>query len=312
MPVPRSPKEIDRYIRDNLDPSKGLREGLPARQFLKKTADVSVISYPKSGKTWLSYMATSYIADYLGCAPSAARHIVNKGFLRTLSPEAQGLYIKEVIRCRTEDRWAPLIRFLHLESIDQPFFALKPIRPPSTSCNVLLLRDPRDIVVSHFHHVVTKNSGVVDALGRKRKLPDDYEIGEFIRSDFLGIRHILHYAERWSRWAAKNGAPIFYYEDFVGATKATLRDFLLAVGVSGIEPPLIRKSIDDAAFDRMAEAELRLHEKLGVKGTKPSRRRMRKGKVGGFVEEVSKDDAVYMTRVMTRAAIPALKRYLPT
>ena len=177
---------------------------------------------------------------------------------------------------------------------------------------MLLLRDPRDIVVSHFHHVVTKNSGVVDALGRKRKLPDDYEIGEFIRSDFLGIRHILHYAERWSVGQRKTGLR--------SSTMRTLlehqrRRFAISCWPSACpasSPPLIRKSIDDAAFDRMVEAELRLHEKLGVKGTKPSRRRMRKGKVGGFVEEVSKDDAVYMTRVMTRAAIPALKRYLPT
>ena len=78
---------------------------------------------------------------------------------------------------------------------------------------------------------------------------------------------------------------------------------LLAVGVSAIEPHLLRKSVDGATFDRMAAAELRLHEKLGVKDTVPSRRRMRKGKVGGYADEVSEEDPDPASRRLLRRAL---------
>ena len=299
-----------RFILENLGDDARLRPGLSPRTFVANTADTTVLSYPKSGKTWVSYMVTAYIAEYLGCPPKAAAHVGKKGVLRTLSPEVQERYVGAVATHRTADRWAPLISFGLQDSLGTPFFATKDISPPRTERTIILLRDPRDIVVSHFHHVTKKNSGVVHAAGGKRELPKDYEIGEFLRSDFLGIRHILSYAGRWSRWAIANGASIFFYEDFVAQPKATLRDFLLAAGVSGIDPAILRKSIDNAAFDRMAQAELRLHEKLGVEDTEPSRRRMRKGKVGGYVDEVSEEDAAFMTRVMTNTDIQALRRYL--
>ena len=69
---------------------------------------------------------------------------------------------------------------------------------PDPGRHILLLRDPRDVVVSHFHHIMRKNRGEVSVLGRPCVLPKDYDLSEFIHSDFFGIRHVVAYIEYWT------------------------------------------------------------------------------------------------------------------
>lgn len=304
-----SAAERARFIAESLGKDRGLREGLTPRKFLASAVDTVVLSYPKSGKTWLSYMATTYIVNYLGADPNAAEHVNRKGLLRTISPESQERFVSAVVRNRTPERWAPLLQFAHHDQLGIPYFLTEPVRPPTADRAVLLLRDPRDIVVSHFHHKVVKNGGAIDVAKRSVSLPEDYEIGEFIRSDYLGIRHVLAYISRWASWAQESGAPVFYYEDFVHRPRETLASFVRAIGMSEAEPAAIAKAVDSNTFSRLRDAEEKARKRSGV-ATDDGNRRMRRGKPGGFADELSAEDSAYMTRVMERSGIAAIRRYL--
>lgn len=301
-------EQRDRYIADSLDPDLGLRSDIHPREFLERSADATIVSYPKSGKTWIAYLLTNYIARQLGFTELFER-LTGEGGLRTFAPESRRGYLGAVAARRGIDRWAPLIRFMHQDSLGYPYFAPKTLGAPGTDRHILLVRDPRDVLVSHFHHVIIKNRGVFDAHRDKPHLAADTEIGEFIRSEFLGIRHVLAYYAGWSRWAAANSAPVVHYEDFVAEPKPALAQLLAALGVSQVSDDLVAEAVAAASFERLQTAERSAQMERG-REDEASSRRMRRGRAGGYVDEVSDEDAAFMTRVMDRADIPVLRRYL--
>lgn len=150
------------YIAASLDPDTGIRSDIEPGVFLEAAADATIISYPKSGRTWLSYLVSRYIAGYLGFS-ELHDGITGEGGLWTWAPEARRGYLAEVAKRRTGTRWAPLIRFIHLDSLGYPYFAPKTLGAPGTDRKIFLVRDPRDILVSHYHHIVDKNKGVFGA-----------------------------------------------------------------------------------------------------------------------------------------------------
>lgn len=296
------------YIAAALDAERGLRAEIDPRAFLGQAADATILSYPKSGKTWVAYLVTQYIARYLGFR-EAFEEWTGAGGLRTFAPESRRGYLGAVAARRTPQRWAPLIRFMHQDSLGYPYFAPKTLGAPGTARHILLIRDPRDVLVSHFHHIVVKNKGVFDAHRDKPHLAPDTEIGEFIRSDFLGIRHLLAYCAGWGRWAAETGAPVVYYEDLVAEPERSLAALLRHLGVSDVEDELVREAVEAAAFDRLRSAESSAKRDSG-KADDASSRRMRRGKAGGYVDELGAEDVAYLGRVMERADVPILRRYL--
>ena len=303
------PEALREYIAEALDPETGIRSDIEPRAFLEAAADTTIISYPKSGKTWLAFLASRYIAGYLGFSELFEGLIGGEAGLRTFAPEARRAYLGQVAARRTERRWAPLIRFVHLDSLGYPYFAPKTLGAPATARHVLLVRDPRDILVSHYHHIASKNQGVFDAHRDKPAIAKDFEIGEFLRSDFFGIRHVLAYYSGWGRWAESVNAAVFHYEDFVSDPEGALALFLKEIGVSSVDDDLVTRSVDAASFDRLRAAES--NAKLGRgQADDPLTRRMRRGKVSGFVDEMSGEDAVYLARIMERADVPILRRYL--
>jgi len=303
-----TPEERRRYIAESLDPERGLQEDVEPRVFLGQAADATILSYPKSGKTWIAYLVTNYIARLLGFRELFDKLTAGEG-LSTFAPEARRGYLGAVAARRTPERWAPLVRFMHQDSLGYPYFAPKTLGAPGTDRHVILVRDPRDVLVSHYHHVVVKNRGVFDAHRDKPTIAPDTEISEFIRSDFLGIRHLLAYYAGWSRWAAANDAAITYYEDFIDAPEDALADLLRAIGVGDVRPDIVAEAVAASAFDRLSAAESDAKRAEG-RSDEASSRRMRRGKAGGYVDEISAEDAAFLTRVMARADIPVLKRYL--
>lgn len=302
--------EMDRsaYVATALDPETGLRADIEPRQFLEDAADATILSYPKSGKTWIAYLVTHYVARYLGFS-ELFEELTGGGGLRTFAPESRRGYLGSVAARRTPERWAPLVRFMHQDSLGYPYFAPKTLGAPGTARHVLLVRDPRDILVSHFHHVIIKNRGVFDAHREKPQLSPDTEIGEFIRSEHFGIRHVLAYFAGWGRWADANHVPVRHYEDFLSDPEAALSGLLADLGVSEIVPTLVRDAVEAASFDRLQSAERNAQRERG-KDDDPSSRRMRRGQAGSHRDEVSAEDSAFMTRVMERASLPLLERYL--
>ncbi len=110
----------------------------------------TVVSYPKSGRTWFSTIYFHYARHVFGALdlPQQSLHMPdrNVAFQQLLAERAKGGVF-------------PVCVFTHLG-----FSALKPFETDGTPwpdkahtvlkkpC-VLIVRDPRDVVVSHYHHL---------------------------------------------------------------------------------------------------------------------------------------------------------------
>lgn len=274
-----------------------------AERLLRENADVSVVSFPKCGRTWLSLMATSYIARSLG-EPEIAEHIT-EGRLRSLVPERERDYVLTLMRLREEGKVAPLLLFLHKVDYFLPYF-WRPQTSSSTDRNIVLVRDPRDVVVSFYHHIVHKNRGRV-SLKPKASVARDTSLPEFIYSDILGFRRIVRYMSTWIAWANETGGLVIHYEDLVAGADAEMTRFLRHSGIEDPDPALIEAVVRDYSFDTLRRAE----KEMGKERIDPALRRMRKGKIGGFRDEVDAREVAFMDAVLLAERSEALDRYRP-
>ena len=187
------------------------------RQLLASKADATVVSFPKSGRTWLSFMLTYYTTRFLGHAEADNLFVGDR--IADIIPDRRKDFITFVMSARTRRHCAPVVMFSHQREQIVP--RLK------TKRNVLLVRDPRDIIVSYFHHVVGRGKGRrLEAAGLGRRPT----ISSFLQLEDFGFDNLLKYLDRWTTWADRTGTPKLYFEDIVADPEEEFRKFLSAVG----------------------------------------------------------------------------------
>lgn len=160
---------------------------------------------------------------------------------------------------------------------------------------LLLYRDPRDTAVSGYHH---KN---------KRLGGYDGSISQFIRDPHHGVEKIVHFNQIWMDLAKqRNDMLVVSYEEM----KINAADVLLKVGeFFGRE--LDRSQVEEVVmanhFDRMKQRESAGNFAKQYGGALKPRDlsdddsfKVRKGKVGGFREELSAEDIAFCEEAMRR------------
>jgi len=196
-------------------------------------ADAVVVSYPKSGRTWLRAFLAAYFQQALGLATDALFGFDNYHAL---------------------DRRVPRILFTHDAYFDARLddhrlaLRLRPRRP------VFLARDPRDTVVSSYFQNrfrMAPEKRVIYALDR----PEVAEIDGFVMDAELGLPHVLAFYERWARrLPLLPEMPILRYEDLKAEPASGFARLLEAVGVTP-EPAALVEAIAATSFERMREKE---------------------------------------------------------
>lgn len=138
---------------------------------------------------------------------------------------------------------------------------------------IYVLRDPRDVMVSYWHH---------------KRLTDktfDLTMIEFIRStDHWPCNWDVH-VENWLSGNYKNILPV-RYEDMQVKPHQILEEVMDFMEVSH-DRATVEKAVYASQFDRMKQLE----EKFGVDGANGSteERFIRRGKVGTWSEELDDD-----------------------
>jgi len=221
---------------------------------LKPPEKIVLVSFPKSGRTWLRVML-----------------------------DAAGVHIDY-----THDQSGHLGQ-RHFTEMEHDKSGYKDQRV------VLLVRDPRDVVVSGYFQA-TKRIGVYDG-----------SISDFIRDPKHGIEKIIIFN---SDWLASAGVPkgfcLIKYEDM----HTRLREVLTEV-IRFADPkrplPDLDKIMELGRFENMREMENsgELAKKYGriLKPGDPTdveSFKCRKGKVGGYAEYLSEDDINYCDEMMEK------------
>ena len=240
----------------------------------KRRQKVSIVSYPKSGRTWLRVLIGKALCDRFDLDEQVI-------FDKHRMAEAAGLHISYT----HEDAGISDRRPYADLGTDKSQYAKRKV--------LLLVRDPRDILVSCYCHL------------SKRTRSDAFRgsIAEFVRSDTYGIRKILAFYNIWE--AGRQALPetsVLRYEDMHADPRLSLRTVLDFIGAQDIDDAAIARAVEYASFNnmkRLEEAKYFASRKMKPGDSEDDESyKVRRGVVAGYRDYLSPDDCRYIDDVM--------------
>lgn len=221
--------------------------------------DVYMVSFPKCGRTWLRVMVGRAMQLHYGL--EEGRGIVE---LHRLAEQKAGV---PCIYASHDDFWFQA----RPEDLDDDKMRYRGSRV------VLLVRDPRDVIVSFYHHRSARDfSGSID---------------DFIDQREGGFRSLLAF---YDNWAANLETPaeclVVRYEDLHASTGDELRRVLDFIGIA-VSDDVLDEAVGYGSFDNMRRLEER--NALGTEKLKPRKPgdyrtyKTRRGTVGGHRDELT-------------------------
>lgn len=249
-----------------------LTENLPT-----KNEKRLVCGFPKTGRTWLRFMLANALSVEYGLGVD-----IDLNNVYSLVPNEQSGTLPGQPSFDFEDV-IPKIEMSHS----------KYRKEYETDRLVFMTRDPRDIIVSHWLH---------DTLQVKIY---DGTLGDYVRSPNRGIGAYLDHLESWAPNISNE--QVITYEGMRKYPRATVSDVFgqLGIEVSG-------QSVDTAVglgdIRRMRNLEL----KTGIAGhdydrSNPEARRVRAGRIGGYINYLTQDDLAYIDYAVSRSSPEAAR-----
>ncbi len=254
-----------------------LRAALSPRAIrAERRADVLLISYPKCGRTWLTMLLARALATHAG--------LDDVDYLANDLPWREGL---------------PRIRISH---DDNPHW--KTARGLARSKRryrgksvVLLVRDPRDVVVSMYFE------------RSRRERAYSGTLHEFLHEARGSLATILAYYNVWARERAQpRGFCLVRYEDLKRDTAAEVARILRFAGLAPADAH-VQEAVRFASFENMRAMEagdvlgsgrLRARDPNDAESFKT-----RKAKVGGFVDYMTPAEIAWMERSIRETLDPS-------
>lgn len=238
---------------------------------------VYIISYPKSGRTWLRVLLGKALCDRFGLDKKwlLSTHILTRqaGILSTLFTHDSS---------DTGKSWTQL-------ETDKSRYRNKKV--------VFLVRDPKDLIVSsYFHHT-------------KRKNKFNGTISEFIRSDGYGIRKIIGFYKIWfENQTLPKDFLLLRYENLHEDAASCLRSLLAFIEAPPMPEKIVSDAVEFSSFENMRKMEMssnfqRTSMKPGDPGDESSYK-VRQGKIGGYVNYLSEEDIEFLDRIILETGHP--------
>lgn len=254
------------YFRDNKIDSSELSK--------QRDADAYIISFPRSGRTWLRLMLGKYISDLAGIAPRD---------------------ISKIYKITSQLDGIPTVGFVH----DGSSFAGRNLRADELGVSkgfyrnrkvVLLVRDLRDTLVSYYFYC------------RARKGVYTSDIGSFIRDPHFGAEKAIAFL---NIWAANRHVPkdflLLRYEDIVADPAGQMRTLLAFLEIP-VDPIILNASVEYASFNNMKKMEASGQAPIATLHTRPGHESegytVRRGQIGGFTSDLSEDDIAYLSELI--------------
>jgi hypothetical protein len=185
---------------------------------------------------------------------------------------------------------------------------------------LLLVRDPRDILVSSFFEKTKRKPAK-----RSEKPRFSGTINEFVWQDIGGIDTIISF---YNNWLKNRDIPdefkLIRYEDLRKNTRETFIDVLNYIGLSDIDEKHLDEVLELGKIEKMRKMEAQ-----SARGAHNSRRtdpniesafmtrafqpsdpndpetfKVRKGKIGGYVDYLGKDEIAYLDKKISEGLDP--------
>ena len=273
LPQPRR-KALDRWLRGREEQRK------------LQLADYVLMSWGKSGRTWLRVMLSRFYQT--AYAVPAVRMLEFDNFKRA-NPAIPSVFFTHGNYLRDyTGNWA-----------DKREFYGKKI--------VMLVRDPRDIAVSQYFQWKYRMRPLKKMLNDYPAHGAEVSIFDFMMNPQVGLPEIIAFLEMWERELPRTAASLVVrYEDMRADPEDALRCVLAFLGTPGTGAQ-IRDAVAYAAYDNMKQLEQRRVFWLSGLRLRPGDRanpqsyKVRRAKVGGWrdyfdEEEVAAIDGLLAAR----------------
>jgi Sulfotransferase domain len=239
--------------------------------FDEREVDVYVVSFPKCGRTWLRVQLGRLFQQHFGLDVTDLVELEDMAGLR------QGI---------------PHLRFTHpgrpqekkdkeISALTVDFFRFRKV--------ILLIRDPRDVVVSMYHERTKRGMQPVFT----------GSLDQFIREPIGSFDTLLKFYDVWLR-RRKPGKRtlVVRYEDMHLRPENELRRIVDFIGLKDIGDAEISDAIKFTMFDRMREMERNNtmnNWRLAPGDPADSNSfKTRRGKVGGYRDELTDEEIEWL------------------
>lgn len=236
--------------------------------------DLFIVSYPKTGRTWLKFLLGKLICD--------AYRLNEANILDTyLISKKAG--INKIV-------------FTH----DGPFNTFNPYPYQDLQFNykkyrnkkiIFLIRDVRDTTVSLYLHFA------------RRKKYYNKTISDFVRDDRYGIKKIVSFYNMWfnNQKSVKN-FQLIRYEDFKQDTYSNLKKISDYIGIENLREDNLEKAINYSSFENMKKIERKkiINNEIIKPGDTDDKEsfKVRRGKIGGYIDYLNKNDLWFIDKTI--------------
>ena len=245
-----------------------------------RAADAFVVSIQKSGRTWVRVFLTAYFAERAKSQAGAA------------TPRL--VYTHDLWEHRAKERLGERLRgkwlIPRVEALGKPI--------------LLVARDPRDVLVSLFFHL------------RKRSATFQGDLPALLRHPVFGIERVVTIMNRWlDEWRDHPRLHLLRYEDARHDPVTVFADALRFLRPEDtLDTDALRRAVDIASFENMRRLEAgdarapgsELVGDLNKEALRPKDAadpdsfKVRRGKVGGYADYLSRADVEYLDRALER------------
>lgn len=242
---------------------------------LARRCDAFVVSFPKCGRTWLRMMLGAALSEHYGVTVRNLRRFTDADI------EHPGM---------------PRVLATHDDSPQSkpPHRVMRSKRAYAGRKVVLLVRDPRDAVVSLYFHVT-----------RRRQVPYDGDLMDFVRDRTGSLASLLAFYDAWAPHLADDNVLLVRYEDMHTDPHRELRRLLEFLNVDGVDDTVVRRAVDGASFDRLQRVERDGSAPTRALRTDstddPEAYKVRRGKVGGHRDYLAPSDIATMDAAIGRS-----------
>ena len=257
-------------------------------QYLQK-ADCVIVSFGKSGRTWLRVMLSRFYQVKHGLSQ---RHLI--GF--------DNLHDK--------NRAIPKIFFTHDNYLKDYTGNADNKSDYYRKKTVLLVRNPADVAVSQYHQWRYRMRASKKALNDYPAHGEERSVFDFVMREEAGLRKVIGFMNGWANDLERMDALLVVrYEDMRAQPEATLAKILEFIGTPGsIEQ--VREAVEFASVDNMRKLEqknvfwLSGGRMTAKDKSNPNSFKVRRAKVGGYRDYFSEEEADQIDRAIQERLSP--------
>jgi len=242
-------------------------------------SEILVISYPKSGRTWMRLLIGKALALHFNIELGESHQdwLLRPGKFKKLNSNIPLIYFSHDDKPHTKTT----------ESInsDKAKYYYKKI--------IFLFRDPRDVIVSQFFSLTRRTKG--------NRYPGT--LYEFMDDNKYGMRNHIRYLNVWAQ-ARKNFKNILFisYEEMSENTSQTLKKVFDFFGIDADLKTVINEAVEFAKFENMQQMEKsqvfksKMLRPVDINDTNSYK--VREGRVNGYLNHLNNQEVKHLNSLI--------------